>query len=280
MPILNDTIATRIAKLLALADKAGTAEEAANALGHAQRLAEEHGISEERIAAAEARRNGSQDRVDAPMTSAVIFTFETDVAPVWIGWLGIAVAECNRGAVRYGHDVSGGMRRRTLIAHGTTADIAVMAAILPAIVHQVSRLCDEWVAADATRSGRSSRDSYRKGAAETVMIRLRRAVADARKAIEASAAAEHPVFALPAAGSDGAAEAEPSTALVLVRDAIAVMAKRGQDAIHAMHVATGRPGAKKAYRSSGNSGASDQGARRDGQRDGHRVALGGNKAIR
>jgi len=55
------------------------------------------------------------------------------------------------------------MRRRTLIAHGTAADIAVMAAILPAIVHQVSRLCDEWVAADATRSGRSSRDSYRKG---------------------------------------------------------------------------------------------------------------------
>lgn len=270
-----DTIATKIAKLLALADKAGTAEEAANALGHAQRLAEIHGITAERVAAAEALRNGSQARPDEPMTSAIVFTYDGSAAPTWIGWVGIAVAECNRGAVRYGH--AGG--RRVLIAHGTASDIAVMAAILPAITHQINRLCDEWVAADATRGGRSSRDSYRKGAAETVARRLREAVAEARKALEAEAAAERPVFALPAAGSGDAAEVGPSTALVLVRAAIDSLDVRGRDAIKAMQIATGRPNAKKAYSGSSRDGASDQRARREGQRDGHRVALGGNKSI-
>lgn len=279
--MLNDKIADRIAKLLAIADKAGTPEEAATSFALAQQLAERHCVNAERIAAAEAMRNGA--RVDEPIVSAIIMTLAVKVAPVWIGHVAIAVATCNRGAVRYGRVgllQNGSVDPRvTIIAHGTATDLAVMAAMLPAIVHQIERLCDDWVAADAARAGRASRDSYRKGAAKTVSDRLSAAVAEARKALKAEASAEVPVFALPVAGSGEAAEVGPSTALVLVQAAIETMEKRGEDAVHAMHVAMGRPRAKKAYRSS-TSRASDNGAYSAGKRDGHKVSLAAHRVIR
>lgn len=48
----TDKIADRIAKLLALAARAGTPEEAATAAAQAQALAERHGIDQARIDAA------------------------------------------------------------------------------------------------------------------------------------------------------------------------------------------------------------------------------------
>lgn len=270
-------ITERIAKLLALADGAGTPHEAATALSAAQTLMTRHSISQEQIAAAEAQRNGA--RVDEPIVSRIVYVYNKGHAVLWIEWLAVTIVQCNQGAVRnaWAEDNS---QRKALRMFGTARDLDMMATLMQGIVGQIEALRDRWSKATGN-TGRTERDQYCRGAATTVIARLKAAVKEARAA--ALSEAERPVatFALPAAGGDAQAQ-EPapnaSTALVVVA-AIAQLDKRARDAVAAMNVSLGRPATRKAYASSRDT-VKDSGAREAGRRDGHRVNITRSAALK
>lgn len=276
----TSSIATKIAKLLALSDRAGTPAEAATALAQAQTLITRHNISQEVIAAAEAQRNGAA--VNEPIISRIVYVFPKTHSVLWIEWLAVCVAQCNQGAVRNGYADLG---RKALKMHGTASDLAIMAALLPAIVGQIERLRDDW-SKSSGNTGRTERDQYCRGAATTVISRLRATVQEARKAALAEAgqpAVQEATFALPQAGSDGAATPAPdapvttSTALV-VASAIERLDKRARDAVAAMNVELGRPAERKAYATSRDV-VKNSDARSAGKRDGHKVNIARTAAI-
>lgn len=266
----TSSIATKIAKLLALSDRAGTPAEAATALAQAQTLITRHNISQEVIAAAEAQRNGAA--VNEPIISRIVYVFPKTHSVLWIEWLAVCVAQCNQGAVRNGYADLG---RKALKMHGTASDLAIMAALLPAIVGQIERLRDDW-SKSSGNTGRTERDQYCRGAATTVIARLRATVQEARKAALAEAGQ-------PAVRGDGAATPAPdapvttSTALV-VASAIERLDKRARDAVAAMNVELGRPAERKAYATSRDV-VKNSDARSAGKRDGHKVNIARTAAI-
>lgn len=263
----TDKIADRIAKLLSLAAKAGTPEEAATAAAQAQAMAERHGIDQARIDAANEARSGVS--VEAPIIRRDIFTFSGRSCPTWIGLLSMAVTACNRCSVFQSHGAAGAC----LTAYGREADLGVVSAMLRVIVVQIDRLCDEWVAeCKSERGGRSSRDSFRKGATSTVNERMRAAVKEAQAAALGDADKEPGAFALPAAGSNAPAVAGPSTSLVHVTAAIATLEQVRKSAEAKMK-------AENNLRSRSASGASNAGAASAGRKAGHRVHLGGHRSI-
>jgi len=263
----TDKIADRIAKLLALASKAGTPEEAATAASQAQALAERHGIDQARIDAANDARSGKC--TEAPIVRRDVFTFASRQCPSWIGLLSMAVTACNRCSVFQSHGAAGAC----LTAYGREADLQVVEAMMRVIVAQIDRLCDEWVAeCRSDRGGRSSRDSFRKGATHTVNARLREAVKEAQAAALGEAKKEPGGFALPAAGSGEAAVPGASTALVHVTAAIATLEQVRQKAEAKMRE-------ENKLRARSASGASNAGAAAAGRKAGQRVHLGGHRAL-
>lgn len=263
----TDKIADRIAKLLALAARAGTPEEAATAAAQAQALAERHGIDQARIDAANEARSGVS--TEAPIIRRDVFTFAGRSCPTWIGTLSMAVTACNRCSVFQSHGVAGAC----LTAYGREADLQVVEALMRVIVAQIDRLCDEWVAeCRSDRGGRSSRDSFRKGASATVNARLREAVKEAQALALGEASKESGGFALPAAGSGEAATPGPSTSLVHVTAAIATLEQVRQRSEAKMRE-------ENKLRSRSCPGASNAGAAAAGRKAGQRVHLGGHRAI-
>lgn len=185
----NDKIIDRVRKLLALAERAGTPEEAGTAYATAQKLIAQHALSDEQLRIARLRETGGP--VDEPIVSRIVFITQTPQMPTWIGVLGGCLAAVNGCDMVQGY-VSDGKARgaqgndvRTLKAWGRASDLAMVEELLRIIPGQIDVLCSQ-----SPFTGRTARNNFRLGAVSAVCERLRAAAMQARKAIEATSSAQ------------------------------------------------------------------------------------------
>lgn len=181
----DNKILDRVRKLLALAERAGTPEEAGTAYATAQKLIAQHALSDEQVRVARLRETGGP--VDEPIIRRIVFVSEVLQMPTWLGILGGCIADVN------GCDlVIGCMRHptstkavRMMEGWGRASDLAMVEELVRIIAGQIDALCDQ-----SPFSGRTARNNFRLGAVSVVCDRLRSAAREARKAIEATATAQ------------------------------------------------------------------------------------------
>lgn len=168
----TDKATDKIAKLLRLADKAGTPEESATAFALAQEMMTRHAISEAQVRAA-AIAGGL--KAEEPIVSRVIWSPSGKQIPTWVSCLASAVCAANGCAPIV--DRTG--RIPAIKAWGQSADLTKAADLLGAIVGQIEAL--------AKRSpfrGRTALNNFRIGAMQTVTSRIKqgrsKALADAK----------------------------------------------------------------------------------------------------
>lgn len=166
-------IADRIRKLLALAERAGTPEEAGTAYATAQKLIAQHAISEEQIRQS---RLGSSTRSNEPIVSRIIYTSPVPQMPTWIGVLGMCLSETNGCEMAQSH---GPNREVVLKAWGRASDLEIVEELLRVIPGQVDALCNR-----SSFSGRTAKNNFRIGAVTVICERMRAAVREARRAIQ------------------------------------------------------------------------------------------------
>lgn len=185
----NDKIIDKIRKLLALAENAGTPEEAGTAYATAQKLIAQHQLTEEQIRQARLRETG-QVGTDEPILKRIVYVSNGGSMPTWIGMLGNAIAEVNGCDMCVGHEfgenarAAGGQKFhvRVLEAWGRASDLELVEELLRVISGQIDALCD------ASRfTGRTARNSFRIGAVTVVCSRLREAARAARRQLELEA---------------------------------------------------------------------------------------------
>lgn len=166
-------IADRIRKLLALAERAGTPEEAGTAYATAQKLIAQHAISEEQLRQS---RLGASTRSNEPIVSRIIYTSPVPQMPTWIGVLGMCLSEANGCEMAQSH---GPNREVVLKAWGRASDLEIVEELLRVIPGQVDALCNR-----SSFSGRTAKNNFRIGAVTVICERMRAAVRDARRAIQ------------------------------------------------------------------------------------------------
>lgn len=250
----TDKILDRVRKLLALSERAGTPEEAGTAFAAAQRLIAQHALSEEQIRQARIREVGG--RPDEPVLSRLIWGADGGGGvPTWVAILAGAICSVN------GCDALVYRSTASIKAWGRASDLEIVYELLGAVVGQI----DAMAARCPVARGRTGKNNYRLGAAQVVCERLRQAAAEARKAIEATAAEQD------ATAPEAAREV---TALALraldSRVATATGAMRAEVAAAGSKIRTA-PRARSSF---------DGAARAAGRADGARVNLSRSRALR
>lgn len=179
----DDKILDRVRKLLALAERAGSPEEAGTAYATAQKLIAQHALSDEQVRVARLRETGGP--VDEPIISSLIYVSPVPQMPTWLGILGGCIADVNGCDVVISNMYQPEVRKRVrmLKGWGRASDLAMVKELLRIISGQIEALCDV-----SPFSGRTARNNFRLGAVSVVCDRLRVAAREARKAIEATAA--------------------------------------------------------------------------------------------
>jgi hypothetical protein len=185
-------IADKIQKLLALAERAGTPEEAGTAYALAQKLITEHAIDLATLRAA-----GSADET---ITHRLIHTFSGRSCPTWIGMVANVLARVNGCYVFHRPSAHG------LVCHGSDLAIGVVEQLLKSVVWQIDRLAKSWGAGLAYSPGRTGLNNFRIGAAQVVCERLKASAAETIERARVGGAS--------------------STALVHVQSGAAALAKR------------------------------------------------------
>lgn len=175
----TDKILDRVRKLLALSERAGTPEEAGTAFAAAQRIIAQHALSEEQIRQARIRECGGAGRADEPIISRLIWaTSGGGGVPTWVAIVAGVLADVN------GCDALVYRTSASIKAWGRASDLELVHELLGAVVGQI----DAMAARCPLARGRTGKNNYRLGAAQTVCDRLRAAAAEARRALEATAA--------------------------------------------------------------------------------------------
>lgn len=165
---MNDAKATdKIAKLLRLADRAGTPEESATAFALAQEMMTRHAISEAQVRAAASREG---HRADEPIVSRAIWAPKGKQIPTWVSCLAGAVCQVNGCAPII--DRTG--RAPVVQAWGQADDLSRVSDLLSAIVGQIDALAKR-----SRFSGRTALNNFRIGAMQTVSERLKQGRAKA-----------------------------------------------------------------------------------------------------
>ena len=182
---MSDTnkILDRIRKLLALAEGAGTPEEAGTAYATAQKLIAQHALTDEQVRIARIRETGGP--VNEPIISRIVYTTPTPQMPTWLGILGQCLADVNGCDQVQGHIHNGKAWVRMLKSWGRASDLEIVEELLRIIPGQIDVLC-----ARSPFTGRTARNNFRLGAVSMVCERLRLAARQARRAIEESAATQ------------------------------------------------------------------------------------------
>jgi len=166
-------IADRVRKLLALAERAGTPEEAGTAYAQAQKLIAQHAISEEQLRQS---RLGASTRSNEPIVSRIIYTSPVPQMPTWIGVLGMCLSETNGCEMA---QTRGPNKAVVLKAWGRASDLEIVEELIRVIPGQVDALCNR-----SPFSGRTAKNNFRIGAVTVICERMRAAVKDARRAIQ------------------------------------------------------------------------------------------------
>lgn len=251
----NDKILDRVRKLLALAERAGTPEEAGTAYATAQKLIAQHALSDEQIRVARLRETGGP--VDEPIIRRIVYVSQVLQMPTWIGILGGCIADVNGcdlviGCMRTPEDPRKAVRM--MEGWGRASDLTMVEELVRIIAGQIDTLCDQ-----SPFSGRTARNNFRLGAVSVVCDRLRAAAREARKAIEATAAVQD--------ASAPAAVAE-----------VTALALRSLDSRHALATAAMRKDCPN-LRMTTSSARSDYAARQAGRAAGARVNVTRSKAL-
>lgn len=263
---MQDTATTtklidRVRKLLALAERAGTPEEAGTALANAQKIIAENALSMEQVHQAQMRADAT--RKDEPIVQRIVYVAKSSQCQTWIGVLVYAIAQANGCEVIWGR--ARGPKARELNAPHGVDEVAYIKAYGRAsdleIVEELSRIVTGQVDELARRSGwegRTALNSFRLGACNTICDRLRAATQAARKALEAAAEEQNAM---------APESARQVTALALRslddRQARASAALRSENKVRT-HTTRSRV---------------NHDARSDGQRAGGRVSLSSARAI-
>lgn len=232
----------KIKKLLALAERAGTPEEAGTAFATAQRLMTAHAISEAQVRAA-ATLAGYQ--ADEPIVARIVWSRTGSQIPTWIFVVVNAVAVSNGCSPLC---CSG---RAAVKAWGAASGLDATETLIGPITGQIDAL-----AKCSGLSGRTALNNFRLGAAQVVAARLQRAraaaLAETRALAESAPHVEAEITALALRSVEGALKAATSR----------------------MHVDV--PGIRKVSSSS----SYDADARAAGQAAGARVNLSASKGLR
>lgn len=157
----TDKATDKIAKLLRLADKAGSPEEGATAFALAQEMMTRHAISEAQVRAA---ASAGGFKAEEPIVSRVIWTPKGKQIPTWVSCLVSAVCQVNGCAPI----IDRTERTPFIKAWGQADDLTKAADLLGAIVGQIEAL--------AKRSGfkgRTALNNFRIGAMQTVSKRIK-----------------------------------------------------------------------------------------------------------
>jgi hypothetical protein len=250
---MSDTnkILDRIRKLLALAEGAGTPEEAGTAYATAQKLIAQHALTDEQVRIARLRETGGP--VNEPIVSRIVHMTQTPQMPTWLGILGQCLADVNGCDMVQGHTFNG-KSVRTLKAWGRESDLAIVEELLRIIPGQIDVLC-----ARSLFTGRTARNNFRLGAVSMVCERLRLAARQARKAIEESAAKQ-----------DASAPA--------IVGEVTALALRALDDRHALATAAMRKDCPN-LRTKSSSSRTDHAARAAGRAAGAQVSVTRSKAL-
>ena len=251
----NDKILDRVRKLLALAERAGTPEEAGTAYATAQKLIAQHALSDEQIRVARLRETGGP--VDEPIVRRVVYVSQVLQMQTWIGILGGCIADVNGCDLVIGcmRDIKDPRKAvRMMEGWGRASDLAMVEELIRIIAGQIDTLCDQ-----SPFAGRTARNNFRLGAVSVVCDRLRAAAREARKAIEATAATQD--------ASAPAAIAE-----------VTAIALRSLDNRHTLATAAMRKDCPN-LRTVKSSARSDYAARSAGRAAGARVSVTRSKAL-
>ena len=153
----NDKLIKRVQKLLAMANDAGSPNEAAIAARRARSLMDKHSLSQSDVEDLESG-NGSFSEVRAGKSRRFMAK--------WEQWLAIAVADLNDCVVR--RAFSGGNKTQVEFC-GQEDDAAVARATFEYLVATVKRLCSQYMAEQGyTRYNARVGDSYKAGAARAI----------------------------------------------------------------------------------------------------------------
>lgn len=158
-----DRIADKIAKLLRLADRAGTPEEAATAFALAQQMMTNHAITEAQIAAAAAAEGC---RTEEPIVSRTIWAAKSGQMPSWVSVLAACVCAVNGCAPLIRRDRAA--KGPVIVAWGTSADLSRAESLLSSVIGQIDALAKR-----SGYSGRTALNNFRIGACDTVNARLK-----------------------------------------------------------------------------------------------------------
>jgi hypothetical protein len=177
---MTDTnhIIDKIAKLMRLAERAGTPEEAATAFGAAQRLAEQHKIA---LGAVDISEQPEVAQPEEPIASVPLDSGAR--LAQWRIELGTAIASAN-GCRTYISRVA--RQQSTLVVVGRPSDQATVGYMMAAISRQI----DAMVARDGAGKGRTWATDYRLGCVSKVRERLQAARREARAQARAQATTE------------------------------------------------------------------------------------------
>lgn len=156
----TDKAADKIAKLLRLADKAGTPEEAATAFSLAQKMMTAHAITEAQARAAGKAAGACNDE---PIVSRIVYAHKSSSLPTWIACLASAVCAAN-GCAPLASQEKG---RRTIKAWGTSSDLTRATDLLASVIGQIDAMAKaSWC------RGRTALNNFRLGAMEVVCKRI------------------------------------------------------------------------------------------------------------
>lgn len=195
----NDKIIDRVRKMLALAERAGTPEEAGTAFAMAQKIIAENALSMEQVRQAQLKADASRP-ADEPIVKRIVYVHQSAQTPTWIGMMGNAIAEVNGCSLiwlsKYGQvaRVAGAKpgidEVKVLDGWGRATDLEIVEELLRTISGQVDGL-----ARRSGFTGRTALNNFRLGCVQTVNRRLREAAAEARKSLAATAEKETNVAA-------------------------------------------------------------------------------------
>lgn len=255
----NDKILDRVRKLLALAEGAGTPEEAGTAYAQAQKIIAAHALTEEQIRQARLRETGRPDDRE-PIVKRIVYVSNGGTMPTWIGVLCNVLSEVNGCDACQGHAFGQAAREvggkkdhvRTLEVWGRASDLEIVAELLSIISGQIEALC---VASGF--HGRTALNNFRLGATGVVCSRLRLAAQQARRTLELEAAKE----TTPAAGE------------------VTALALRTLDDRNKMAEAAMRAAYPKMTAGRSSSSRVDYAAREAGRKAGARVAISRQRSI-
>lgn len=192
-------IIDRVRKMLALAERAGTPEEAGTAFAMAQKIIAENALSMEQVRQAQLKADATRP-ANEPIIKRIVYTFKSSQTQTWIGILASAIHEVNGCSPIYARLVGpaareGGAKQgvdevKAIEGWGRASDLELVEELMRVVVGQI-----ETLTTGCGFTGRTALNNFRLGATQVVCQRLRSAAADARKAIAAAADAETNVAA-------------------------------------------------------------------------------------